>query len=179
MGTRGAIGFVLDNEWYVMYNHGDSYPEWLGTHVLEFCKTVTDWDEVKENARKIKLVEETDELYFKLHDLQDGELFYRIANGTADIVLDAHLFMADSLFCEWGYILDFDSMYLRVYKGKQHNPSKDSFLPSDIDKNHKDEDGFYPVKELYAYDLYNLPEFMLGVTNEFKKRYRLRHLTPT
>ncbi|HCW06352.1 MAG TPA: hypothetical protein DGG95_03190 [Cytophagales bacterium] len=30
---------------------------------------------------------------------------------------------------------------------------------------------YYPCKELYAYSLYALPEFMLGVTNEFKKRY--------
>lgn len=176
MSTRGVIGFVLDDKWYVMYNHGDSYPEWLGTHVLEFCKIVTDWDKVKENARKVELVEETEDLYWDLHELQGGELFYRIANGTADKMIDAHMFMADSLFCEWGYILDFDNMCLRVYKGKQHEPYG-SFLPPDVDKNYKT-DGFYPVKELYAYDLYNLPEFMLGVTNEFKKQYRLKHLTP-
>lgn len=178
MSTRGVTGFVLDEKWYVMYNHGDSYPEWLGTHVLEFCKTVTDWDKIKENASKVKLVEETDELYFKLHDLQGEGIFYRIAEGTADIMLDAHLFMADSLFCEWGYILDFDNMLLRVYKGKQKRATYESFLPSDINKSYN-EDGFYPVKELYAYDLYNLPEFMLGVTNEFKKEYRLKHLTHT
>ena len=56
MGTRGLTGFIVDGKWYATYNHFDSYPEGLGMEVLEFCKTITDWDKVKELVRGITLV---------------------------------------------------------------------------------------------------------------------------
>ena len=35
MGTRGVIGFRIDDKDKVMYNHMDSYPEYLGVKILE------------------------------------------------------------------------------------------------------------------------------------------------
>jgi hypothetical protein len=35
-------------------------------------------------------------------------------------ILDSSDFMADSLFCEWGYIANFDDNVLEVYRGFQH-----------------------------------------------------------
>ena len=58
MSTRGATGFIADGKWYVTYNHSDSYPEWLGMRVLEFCKTEVFWNKVKENVKKVILVNE-------------------------------------------------------------------------------------------------------------------------
>lgn len=225
MSTRGVTGYVANGKWYVMYNHSDSYPRWLGMRVLEFCKTVKDWDLVKERVAQVQLVEGEDEVnqevrelyyqyysnpniivgslnaqdksantwYWFLRNLQGAEILREIASGNVKHMIDNHLFMRDSLFCEWGYIVDLDEMVLRVYKGINKKFDANTALPPDIAnsyfKNGKGsvknldgsviswDDNYYPVKELYAYSLYNLPEFMLGVTNKFKEQYRKKVLT--
>jgi len=217
MSTRGAVGFVANGKWYVTYNHSDSYPEYLGMHVLNFCKAVTNWEYLKTMVEKVTLVDEDstptqdlidrysiygdvhvggqtlDDWYCLLRDLQGDKILYEIALGNVEHMIDSHMFLADSLFCEWAYIIDLDEMGLRVYKGyNQKSPRNNrfNFLPPDIDSNKYDEhtygtvkEKYYPVKLLYTYNLENLPEFMLGVTNEFKKAYREQHkaigATPT
>ena len=39
MSTRGLYGFRKNGIDKCTYNHSDSYPEWLGREVLEFCAT--------------------------------------------------------------------------------------------------------------------------------------------
>jgi hypothetical protein len=206
MSTRGAVGFVANGKWYVTYNHSDSYPEYLGMHVLNFCKVVTDWEYLKTMVEKVTLVDShslpsqdlidkyyvysdtsvgnqnVDDWYCLLRSLQGDKILYEIALGNVEHMIDSHMFLADSVFCEWAYIIDLDEDVLRVYKGCDGGPFLDSTLPPDIDKAKYDQWTFeninqkcYPVKELYAYSLDNLPEFMLGVTNEFKKQYREQH----
>jgi hypothetical protein len=106
-----------------------------------------------------------------LRELQGEAILREIANGNVAHMIDSHLFLMDSLFCEWGYIIDLDSMLLRVYKGFNKAYDPDTTLPPDISNAHL-KDGYYPVRELYTYDLNNLPEFMPGMTNEFKEQYR-------
>ena len=36
MGTRGALGFKINGEYKVTYNHFDSYMEGLGKEVISF-----------------------------------------------------------------------------------------------------------------------------------------------
>jgi hypothetical protein len=212
MSTRGAIGFVANGKWYVTYNHSDSYPSELGMNVLEFCKSVTDWNGLKERVTHITLVDENspvppdllekyscygvthfcgvsvnggreDDWYNLLRDLRHGRILYEIYVGNVEHMLDNHMFLAESLFCEWAYIIDLDEMVLHVYKGLNEVCQKETPLPPDIDptKNGFDRwgkqegDEFYPVKLLYDYSLTKLPEFMLGVTNAFKKQYREEH----
>lgn len=214
MSTRGAVGFVANGKWYVTYNHGDSYPQELGMTVLEFCKTIEDWDAVKTNVEKVTLVDEhkstptpeqiemyegysithsiygirvangvLEDWYNLLHELQNGRILYEIAVGNVEHMIDSHMFLADSLFCEWAYIIDLDDYTLKVYKGFNEEMCPDTPLPPDIDPKIDDNErwkdgngsGYYPVKMLYAYNLDHLPEFMLGVTNKFKKEYRLLH----
>lgn len=38
------------------------------------------------------------------------------------IMLDAHAFLNDSLFCEWAYIVNLDDMLFEVYRGFQDKP---------------------------------------------------------
>lgn len=209
MGTRGAIGFVLDEKWYVTYNHFDSYPSYLGMNVLEFCKSVDDWEVLKKRVRNLTLVDEDipvpadlvekyscygqtdmggvriaagtlENWYNLLRQIQGVQTLHEIYVGNLEHMIDNHLFMGDSLFCEWAYIIDLDEMGLRVYKGFNKdapNPYKFNFLPPDIDPNQTLDYSkeYYPVKLLYTYNLAKLPEFILGVTNEFKKQYRAEH----
>jgi len=206
MSTRGATGFVANGKWYVTYNHSDSYPEYLGMHVLSFCKAVTNWKYLKTLVEKVTLVDihnkptqdlidkyssysdtsvnkqTLEDWYCLLHDLQGEKILYEIALGNVEHMIDGHTFLADSLFCEWAYIVDLDNLTLNVYKGNNHKIFPDTPLPPDINPTKYDEgtyksikERYYPVKMLYAYDLGKLPEFILGVTNEFKKQYRERH----
>jgi len=203
MGTRGAIGFVLDKKWYVTYNHFDSYPSYLGMNVLEFCKSVEDWEVLKERVGNLTLVDEEipvpedliekyscfgqtethgvrigsgvlTDWYNLLRQIQGAQTLHEIYVGNLEHMIDSHLFLQDSLFCEWAYVINLDEMGLMVYKGFNKNapsPNKYNYLPPDIDPN-TCYDGYYPCKLLYTYNLKNLPEFILGVTNEFKKEYR-------
>lgn len=38
MSTRGLYGFRKNGTDKCTYNHSDSYPDWLGRKVVEFCK---------------------------------------------------------------------------------------------------------------------------------------------
>lgn len=38
MGTRGLYGFHKNGIDKLTYNHLDSYPDWLGKKIVEFCK---------------------------------------------------------------------------------------------------------------------------------------------
>ena len=209
MSTRGLTGFIADGKWYAMYNHSDSYPEWLGQRVVEWAKTVKDWGAVKKNVKRVVLVnddkkptkaqiaqckkyyynsnvdllgheeEEKPDWYWLLHTLQGVGILDEVAKGNIHYMIDGHEFIADSLFCEWAYIFDLDEKVLRVYKGCQQKPvSLMTVLPKDVGFDFDPDvfksigEKYYPCKELYAYSFDNLPEFMLGVTNEFKKEYR-------
>jgi len=201
MSTRGATGFIYKGKWYVTYNHSDSYPEGLGMDVLEFCKHILNWNLVKPNVENLILVDEIDDIptdedvekyrdfsdtsvgsrdekdwYCLLRNLQGANGLWGVANGAVKHMIDYHQFLGESLFCEWAYVIDLDLMRLLVFKGFNKEVRDVSpVLPPDIDptKPEPDYHEYYPVRLLYAYDLYNLPEFMLGVTNEFKKSYRL------
>lgn len=213
MSTRGVTGFVADGKWFLSYNHSDSYPEWLGMRVLEFCKQVEDWNALRENVLSVTLVDENvsptpEEIdlymgyyanpnerilgykreyvdwYWLLHSLQGEGLLYEVEKGNLKHMTDYHGFLANSLLCEWGYVIDLDDMTLKVYKGFQETPPVNTPLPPDISPDYFYEScvgvtKYYPCKMLYAYSLYNLPKFMLGVTNKFKEEYHKEHPTST
>ena len=57
MGTRGAFGFRKNGVDKIMYNHWDSYPDYLGKVILEFCSS-TKVDEINDMFDKIEMVDE-------------------------------------------------------------------------------------------------------------------------
>jgi hypothetical protein len=187
MGTRGVTGFVADGKWYVTYNHFDSYPSYLGEEVLKFCKRIKRWDRVKQNVLKVKLVSEDDtpsvseieecakyadlsvytgsleNWYCLLHDLQGVRILQEIARGKVHHMIDSHKFMADSLFCEWGYVIDLDSNVLIVYRGFQKRSSPVNILPPDISPFYHDGE-YYPVDIARVYPLNELPKNLDGLS---------------
>lgn len=40
MSTRGAVGVRIDGQDKIMYNHSDSYPAYLGQHMIEAMRAV-------------------------------------------------------------------------------------------------------------------------------------------
>lgn len=142
MGTRGAVGFRIDGTDKVTYNHFDSYPSGLGEVVVAFCKRTKDID-LAPFVRGIRLVDEGTppseaeiKKYRQWYDgsvgsgsPQDWYCLLREAQGQLDcylegldVMIDSHEFLADSLFCEWAYIVNLDEGVLEVHQGRNHDP---------------------------------------------------------
>lgn len=71
--------------------------------------------------------------YYQLIRKLQGELFQLLDLGIAT---DADGFQFDSLFCEWGYLVDFDNNVFQVYEGfqrKRHDKGRWAGMPTDQD----------------------------------------------
>lgn len=144
MGTRGAYGIRKGGVDKITYNHFDSYPACLGNDVLAVVKGKT-IDELSAMFDGVTLVDEstrpTEETF--LEYVEQGSVDLGVSNQSADDwycvlrdfqgnlsvwgneqrhVIDSASFLADSLFCEWAYIVNLDDQTLEVYKGFNKNP---------------------------------------------------------
>lgn len=146
MSTRGAWGFRIDGIDKVTYSHSDSYPEWLGLKMAEFLKTVT-VEQLLKIAQNLKMVceqveptqEEIDFVYKKYPELPithvgkgtPGDWYCLLRNTQQDFetykkgfpfMIDSEDFLAESLFCEYAYIINLDDNVLEFYVGFNKNP---------------------------------------------------------
>lgn len=131
MGTRGFVGVKIDGEVKASYNHYDSYPSELGRKTLAFVRKA-DFDQIQKQARGLLMVKESEapgevvaaayghgpdsDWYAILRDDQ-GDIAAMLERG---VMTDCKDFPLDSLFCEWGYLVNLDTLTLEVYKGFQH-----------------------------------------------------------
>jgi hypothetical protein len=144
MGTRGFITFVVDDEEKTAYNHWDSYPGGLGLTMLEWLREATkDPAALRQSAAALRVVspdstpsEEDIVRLARFGDtsvatgsLRDWYVLLRQAQGQpglmleAGVIEDARGFPLDSLFAEWGYVIDLDGDGLfEVYRGFQKQP---------------------------------------------------------
>ncbi len=177
MGTRHITAVFLDGEYRVaQYGQWDGYPEGAGATILEFLKK---WDRTKfiEKLRKCTLMtkDQLDTLAKEIKAKGQGESWTRIyphlsRDAGADVLqliqdskdglkLKNELdFVADSLMCEFAYVLDLDANRLEFYCGFNNDPltKDDRFhalkLPEDVmmvDGKPK----YYQVKLVASYDL--------------------------
>jgi hypothetical protein len=136
------MGFVSNNEVKTTYNHYDSYPAWLGRQSIEFVKTaiqggtLTDFEFQAQSLRPVdedhkptpeqlarfkafsEEVSEGDDWYSALRKCQ-GNWALTLQSGY--IILDQG-FALDSLFCEYGYLVNFDDKTVEYYVGFQKSP---------------------------------------------------------
>lgn len=184
MGTRGFITFVADGVEKTAYNHWDSYPDSLGAGVLEWLRTERDRADVTETAdwlapiaarvRALRAVRHHDrptpadiERLEPWTDLGVGSRsrndWYCLLRGTqgdpaamldAGVIEDASHFPADSLFAEWGYVIDLDKQVFEVYEGFQQSPhDKGRFASRKAEDNN-----YYPVALVQSWPLAELPD---------------------
>lgn len=112
MGTRGVIGFRIDGQDKISYLSSDSYPSGAGREVIQDTKVIiSDLETYKQKVRDLKVVsEEVFEHYDPLSILEDGT------------IQDASDFVTDSLFCEYGYIINLDDENIEFYRGFVKEP---------------------------------------------------------
>lgn len=131
MSTRGLLGLRKGGHDKAVYNHSDSYPEYLGREFLNFIKEIgiekldAFYDQIQELDETAELTEEQrEQLYPEGGTLEawknaiDSNQMVRIEN-----YID---FIKNSLFCEYAYILDLDSKKLEYYVGWQKKSVKSS-----------------------------------------------------
>lgn len=140
MGTRGIIGFITPaGEERLTYNHYDSYPSGLGLTTVRWLRDA-DLNKVVEQVTNLRAVNEQekptaaeraalaaysdpgvstgDDWYSTLRNCQ-GDLGLTLEAG---FITDADDFALDSLFCEWGYVIDLQRAVFQVYRGFMNTP---------------------------------------------------------
>lgn len=148
MGTRGFVGLIIDGRTKGHYRHFDSYPCAAGAEIVEEIVRA-DLNAWRDAARSLLLVDEEDEPTPEhvarakeletTHELvgahyDNGPNYYQLtrnAQGSIEkhfalgFMLDALDFLADSLFCEYAYIVNLDTDELEFYLGFQNKVHAD------------------------------------------------------
>lgn len=139
MGTRGAIGFKLDQKEVIFYNHFDSYPDGLGQDMVDYVRSVTDWNEVREQVLAFEEAEhgttptkaqkdrarELGTIDLRVSGQSENDFYCLTRGAQGDLALQLALgfgelnnnFPRDALFCEYAYIINLDTMELEFYEG--------------------------------------------------------------
>jgi len=166
MGTRAAYGFIIDGKEKVTYNHSDGYLDGLGINLLNQLNGV--WLEyMEETVRNVILIENDEEIVTEqsiIDELQDytydrregGKTWYSLLRGSqGNIVcyacdeplkymIDGKDFLYNSLFCEYAYIINFDTGMFEFYEGFNKDPNAAGRYAK-IPEGSKDND-YYGVK---------------------------------
>lgn len=170
MSTRGYYGFIKNGVEKGTYNHSDSYPEWLGFHILQTLERLPISDlnclfdsieVVEENDAPTKKqvanlllgeIIESEELannwYAQLRSIQGAptmwEKFIKAKKTYPSLLFymtNGYPFIKDSLFCEYAYIINLDTRELEFYKGFQHEPQSGNRYGETANDN-----GYYPCR---------------------------------
>lgn len=133
MGTRHLICIYQDKEFKVaQYGQWDGYPSGQGADIVKFLKERYEPETFASHAAKtreltdleVKGVDATpnwDKVYPHLSRDCGAEILDYVQNNPEPTVIRQVEFAADSLFCEWAYVLNLDTNELEVYQGFNHN----------------------------------------------------------
>lgn len=184
MGTRNLTIVFMGGEYHVaQYGQWDGYPEGQGLTCLRFLRDQMNEKDFRDALSHIKYID-SDKLHRMWMDYgmdADGsvpiskaiqfrnafpefsrdtgaEILTMIQNDriTSNCLEDRLTFAADSLFCEWAYVVDFDKRTFEAYKGFNQTPLAEGdrfyFL-----REYEDQDEYHGIKLAVAFDLDNLP----------------------
>lgn len=177
MGTRHLIAVQLDGDYKIaQYGQWDGYLDGQGKKVLNFLREM-DRSKFESALRKCSFMTEQD--FEKLdrdikNRLQQNprynwfveypHLARDIAAGILKKVQDSEglklknsiSFAADSLFCEYAYVIDLDKNTFEIYEGFNKEPlSEDERFKDIVSGDAHDE--YYPVRKVAEYSLNELP----------------------
>jgi hypothetical protein len=162
MGTRNSTIVIQDGLMKVaQYGQWDGYPAGAGFGILDFLKDVN-MDAFREGVSNC--TEFTDAEIEKGVLIADNPHLSRdVGYGILELITDANglklhsdtRFVADSLFCEWAYVIDLDKNKLEVYEGFNQKPLPNNARFKNME--HLSERGYYPVKKVCEFKFDELP----------------------
>lgn len=144
MGTRHLIAVVRNGEYKIaQYGQWDGYPDGQGLTVLNFLKTC----DIETFVKAVDNCTEATDDYIEKVDADPNwpENFPHFSRNTgADILQQVYdagglplvlnvEFAADSLFCEWAYVIDLDDLVLEVYQGFNQRKPEGRFADMEPD----------------------------------------------
>ena len=181
MGTRHLVAVYCDGEYRVaQYGQWDGYPEGAGLKVLEFANKISNvYDKsvfrekllkcgwvtaayISELNAKIKAegIKEWQKMWPEFSRDTGADILNMIYESDGMLLENEIDFAADSLFCEWAWVIDLDKGTFEGYKGFNKKPlsawDRFYFLRDKEDKEF--EDGkYHGVRIVKAYSLFELP----------------------
>lgn len=180
MGTRHLIAVKQTGQYRIaQYGQWDGYPDSTGCAVLNFLKT---WNRpmfeehlracrfyTRDELAKLDQVHADNPEWLSAYPTLDRNTGFKILEMVQGLPQALHNnleFAADSLFCEWAYVIDLDLNTFEVYKGFNHTPltEDDRFydlMPAADAENKRAkwrQEPYYPVVLVKSYPLGDLPE---------------------
>lgn len=179
MGTRYLTAVYLDGEYKVaQYGQQDGYPRIGGAKALAFARNIVgqeDRNAFKEKVRQCRWMtaEElgsircagkddpsvpVEEMYPELSDRTGADILTLVQSSESGLaLLDDLEFAADSLFCEWAWVIDLDKGTFECYQGSNAEiplTERDRFyFLRDME-----EHGYFGIRLAHAWELSNLPD---------------------
>lgn len=191
MGTRGACGFHKNGKDKVTYNHYDSYPDYLGSNIIDFICSTTD-EQLHDIYDKIILVEEdskptkeqieeckkwyddnvnngSEENWYCLLRNAQGNL--EAYNDDLKYMIEYSGFLKNGLFCEYGYVINLDTMKLEYYVGggKTNYRNRYHLTKEEVEIHKKESFGYMNCKLVKTFDLDTVRKFPDDVLKEMNK----------
>jgi len=178
MGTRHLIAVQLDGQYRIaQYGQWDGYPGAAGATALKFLRKMNrpefekklraasfcadaDWAEIKAKIEREHLSESWQKVWPELSRDTGAEILQRVQDAQPGIKLRNQIdFAANSLMCEWGYVVDLDANTFEVFAGFQKEPLPEgdrfaNFKPTDP---REAVEGYYQIRRIASYPLGKLP----------------------
>lgn len=110
-------------------------------------------EQIEENRQFLNLDvgNKTDQEWYSLLRNAQGTIEHYL-DGTLKVMIDSHGFLRDSLFCEWAYILNFDTGCLEIYRGFNTTNTNGRYAQEDTTEEYR------PVSLLVEVDFHLLME---------------------
>lgn len=186
MGTRNLACVVQNGEYKLArYCQWDGYPSGQGTGILEFLRNEFNRPQFEKGLAKVKEITDAQlkqmwvdcgadpkcdwvtmdvsEKFKVAHpelsrDPSHDIILKGIQDGKVEWSNPDLNFAADSLFCEWCYVIDLDKGTFEIYKGFNQSPLDPSERFASLPKkDYKNDNSYYPVRLVKKYSLRRLP----------------------
>lgn len=182
MGTRHLIAAQIDGDYRIaQYGQWDGYPSGQGVDVLAFLRTM-DRSSFEAKLRASRLMTKAEwpawAEYANAHGGGEGglsvpawtkthphmargcgaDILTIVANSDGLTLRNNLTFACDSLFCEYGYVVDFDKGTFEVFKGFNREPLPEGERFYGLDPGDENPaEGYWPIRLVKSYPLDCLP----------------------
>lgn len=172
MGTRHLIAVQLDGDLKIaQYGQWDGYPAGQGATVLDFLRNKMSPRLFRKALRASRFLTPTELAVLDGTDWTNthpqlsrdvgATILEKVQDSNGLTLKDSRDFAADSLFCEWAYVIDLDKRRLEVYKGFNTSVEKPKGrfgkLPAPTKGEYEGASQYYPVELIKTYPLNKLP----------------------